>query len=216
MVYPNAVYASVHFLARTFFSLYGSWELIGRHNIPESGPVIIAPNHISYLDPPLVGAAVPRASVFMARHDLWDNKVLNWLLPYLGAFPVHRGHPDRNAIRRALDELARGKVLIIFPEGTRSPDGNLQPGEPGVALIVQKSNAPVIPTAVIGSNQMMTPGESGIRRAHLKVIFGPPLHFTKGQPREDIIESIMAGIAKLVSENRESALDRATDSSIAT
>ena len=194
---PNVVYATVHFLARTFYNLYGNWELIGRHNIPESGSVIIAPNHISYLDPPLVGAAVPRASVFMARHDLWDNKFLNWLLPYLGAFPVHRGQPDRNAIRHALDELARGKVLIIFPEGTRSTTGKLQPGEPGVALIVQKSGAPVIPTVLIGSNEMMTPGVSGIRRANLKVVFGPPLHFTRDQPREEIIECIMHGIASL-------------------
>ena len=212
MIYPNFIYATVHFLARTFFNLYGSWELIGRHNIPASGPVIVAPNHISYLDPPLVGAAVPRASVFMARHDLWDNKILNWLLPYLGAFPVHRGQPDRNAIRRALDELGKGKVLIIFPEGTRSPDGRLQPGEPGVALIVQKSNAPVIPTAVIGSNEMMTPGRSGIRRANLKVIFGPPLHFTKDQPREEIIEAIMGGIDSLLTMHNKCGIPRAAES----
>ena len=198
MRYPNAVYAFVHFLARTFYDLYGSWEIIGHHHIPPSGPVIVTPNHVSYLDPPLVGAAIRRECAFMARHDLWDNKVLNWLLPHLGAFPVRRGEPDRAAMRRALDELARGKVLIMFPEGTRSPDGALQQGEPGVALIVQRSGAPVVPCAVIGSEQMMSPGRSGIRRARLKVVFGHPIPFTRDHSREEIVTTIMRAIADLL------------------
>ena len=200
--YRNVVYAVVHFLARTAFDLYGSWEVIGRGNIPQSGPVIIAPNHISYIDPPLVGAAVPRACAFMARHDLWDNKILNWLLPYLGAFPVRRGEPDRSSIRRSLEELAQGNVLIVFPEGTRSDTGDLQPGLPGIALIVQKSGAPVVPCAVLGSNRMMAPGESRIRRARLKVVFGPALHFNRDQSREEIVDQIMADIADLQARYR--------------
>lgn len=205
--YRNAIYAIVHFLARTAFDLYGNWEVIGRHNIPASGPVIIAPNHISYIDPPLVGAAVPRACAFMARHDLWDNKILNWLLPHLGAFPVRRGEPDRASIRRSLDELAEGNVLILFPEGTRSDTGELQPGLPGIALIVQKSGAPVVPCAVFGSNRMMAPGESRIRRAKLKVVFGPPLHFNRDQSREEIVDQIMNGIRILEPRRNEDTKD---------
>ena len=209
MRYPNPVYAFVHFAARTFFDLYGSWEIVGHENIPTHGPVIVAPNHVSYLDPPLVGAAIKRPCAFMARHDLWHNRILNWLLPHLQAFPVHRGQPDRTAMRRALDELARGQVLIMFPEGTRSEDGRLQKGEAGVALIVQKSQAPVVPCAVIGSEKMMTPGRSGIRRAKLKVVFGQPMTFTESQTRDEIIGSIMRAIARMLAENgrEESAAD---------
>jgi 1-acyl-sn-glycerol-3-phosphate acyltransferase len=194
------IYGIVHTTARYFFDLYGSWEVLGRENIPRGGAVIIAPNHISYLDPPLVGAAVPRACVFMARHDLWDNPILNWLLPYLGAFPVKRGEPDRSAIRRSVTALSEGRALILFPEGTRSSDGTLQAGEAGVALIVQKSRAPVVPCAVFGSNRMMTPGEKGIRRAKLRVVFGAPIHFADGQPRDEILNKIMTAIARLIDD----------------
>lgn len=194
----NLVYRTAHGLARAFYRLYGRWQIIGHEKIPRTGPVIVAPNHVSYLDPPLVGSAVRRECVFMARHDLWDNRFLAWLLPRLGAFPVHRGQPDRAAIRHALESLERGLVLVLFPEGGRSEDGRLQKAEPGVALIVQKSGAPVVPTALIGTDRMLPRGAKRPRRVPLKVVFGDPLYFTPDASREEVLRGIMRAIAALL------------------
>jgi 1-acyl-sn-glycerol-3-phosphate acyltransferase len=194
----NPVYRTVHFLTRTFFKLYAQWELIDYHNLPKTGAVIAAPNHISYLDPEMVGAAITRECAFMARHDLWENKFLAWLLPRLGSFPVNREKPDRAAMRLAFDALERGLCLVIFPEGTRSKDGKLQAAEPGLALIVQKSGAPVVPIAVIGSDIMMPVGAKGLTRTKLKLIFGKPIHFAANAERKDILRGVMCGIADLL------------------
>lgn len=198
---PNIVYRIVHVIARTFFTLYGQWEIIGYDRLPKTGPVIVLPNHISYLDPPIVGAAIKRECAFMARHDLWHNKLLAWFLPRLGAFPVHRGESDRAAIRSSLAALEQGLCLMLFPEGTRSRTGNLQPAEPGVTLIIQKSGAPVVPVALIGSNEMMVPGSSRIRRAKLRIIFGKPITFDRSSGRDEILLSIMRSIAALLTEH---------------
>src|SRR5512143_2898433 len=95
----NLVYRMVRGAFRLFFRSYGRWEVIGRENVPATGAVIITPNHVSYLDPPLIGSAIDRECRFMARHDLWDKKIMFWLMPRMGGFPVHRGKMDRQAIR---------------------------------------------------------------------------------------------------------------------
>jgi 1-acyl-sn-glycerol-3-phosphate acyltransferase len=197
----NIVYRIVHFLTRTFFKLYGQWELIDYHHLPKTGAVIATPNHISYLDPEMIGSAITRECAFMARHDLWDNKFLAWLLPKLGSFPVNRDKPDRTAIRNALEVLEKALCLVIFPEGTRSKDGKLQAAEAGVALIVQKSGAPVVPIAIIGSNEMLPVGANCLRRAKLKVVFGKPIHFKKGAARDEILRTIMCALARLMNEH---------------
>jgi 1-acyl-sn-glycerol-3-phosphate acyltransferase len=197
----NLVYRTVHGLTRAFFRTYGRWKIIGHEKIPKTGPVIVACNHVSYVDPPLIGSAVKRECAFMARHDLWNKKVLAWLLPRLGSFPVNRDRPDRQAIKLGLEALQKGLVLIIFPEGSRSDDGNLQRGEPGAALFVQKSGAPVVPTAVIGPEKMLPPGQSKLKRVPLTVVFGDPIFFTPDSSREEIMGGIMRAIAKLLTEH---------------
>jgi 1-acyl-sn-glycerol-3-phosphate acyltransferase len=197
----NIVYRIVHFLTRTFFKLYGQWELIDYHNLPRTGAVIAAPNHISYLDPEMIGSAITRECAFMARHDLWEHKFLAWLLPKLGSFPVNRDKPDRSAIRSAFDALDRGLCLVIFPEGTRSKDGKLQAAEPGLALIVQKSGAPVVPIAVIGSNEMLPVGAKGLTRTKLKLVFGSPIQFSPHDSREEILRGVMCGISDLLNNH---------------
>jgi len=196
---PNIVYRIVHFIARSFFKLYGQWELVDYHKMPYMGPVIAAPNHISFLDPLMAGAAITRECAFMARHDLWDNKLIAWFMPRLGAFPVNRGKPDRGAIRHSLAALEDGLCLVMFPEGGRSREGTLQLAEPGVALIVLKSGAPVVPMAVIGSHEMLPVGASKLQRTPLKVVFGDPITFAPDAPRDEILRTIMRAIAALLS-----------------
>lgn len=197
----NLVYRTIHGLARAFFKLFGRWQIVGHEYIPRTGPVIVASNHVSYLDPPLVGAAIRRECRFMARHDLWEARWLAWFLPRLGAFPVNRDKPGSAAIRQALQALEENKVLVIFPEGGRSEDGVLQRAEPGVALIVQKSGAPVVPTAVIGPEKMLPVGQSKLKRVPLKVVFGNPIFFTPDSSREEILGGIMRAIAALLTEH---------------
>lgn len=197
----NLVYKLVHDGAKLFYSLYGRCKVIGHENIPVTGPVILAPNHVSYLDPPLVGSMMRRECAFMARHDLWNNRPIGWLITRLNAFPVNRDKPDRGTIRKALDMLAQGYPLVVFPEGTRSQDGTLQRGEPGIALLVQKSGAPVVPVALIGPEKMMPPGSSKPRRTALTVVYGNPLFFTPDSTREEIVTGIMRAIAALLTEH---------------
>jgi len=197
----KVVYWTTHAAVRAVWKLYGRWRVIGRDYIPATGPVIIASNHVSFLDPPLVGAAIMRECAFMARHDLFHGRFFGWYLPRLGAFPIHREAADRQAIRTALNALSRGLVLVLFPEGTRSIDGQLQAGEAGVALLVQKSGAPVIPTAVIGPERMLPVDAKRMTRVPLKCVFGQPLHFDKSVPKDEIVRTIMRGIAELLTAN---------------
>src|ERR1041384_5313229 len=197
----NWVYRTIHFITRTFFKLYGRVEIIDYHKLPKTGAVIAAPNHISYVDPPLVGSVITRECAFMARHDLWDKKILAWVLPRLGSFPVNRGKGDRSAIKKSLEALEKGLCLVLFPEGGRSDDGTLQRAEPGVALIVQKSHAPVVPIALIGPEKMLPVGSGKLRRVPLKVVFGDPIFFTPDSSREEVLRAIMRAIAEMLTEH---------------
>ncbi|MCC6728002.1 MAG: 1-acyl-sn-glycerol-3-phosphate acyltransferase [Chthonomonadales bacterium] len=194
-------YRAIRDLAHLGYHVYGRVRIVGHENIPPSGPVIVAANHVSYLDPPLVGSSIRRECAFMARHDLWKSRFLGWLIAHLNAFPVHRDTADRAAIRSALDALASGKVLVLFPEGTRSDDGRLQAAAPGVGMIVARSGATVIPTAVIGPEQMLPPGASRLRRVPLTVVFGQPLQLAPGIDRREVVARLMRAIAELLTAN---------------
>ncbi len=197
----NAVYRIVHTATRLVHKVYGRWKIIGHDKIPKTGAVIVACNHVSYLDPTIVGAAIKRECAFMARHDLWDNKIIAWLLPRLGTFPVHREHVDKQAIKNGLDALKRGLVFVIFPEGGRTDDGTLQRGELGISLFVQKSGAPVVPCAVIGPEKMLPVGASKMTRVPLICAFGDPLRFDPKTPREEVMRRVMRGIADILTEH---------------
>ncbi|HEY8417971.1 MAG TPA: lysophospholipid acyltransferase family protein [Limnochordales bacterium] len=167
---------------RPLFAWYFRWRCLGFHHLPPSGPVILAANHVNYLDPLLIGAALSRPVHFMAKHELFRNRVLAWLLRHVYAFPVRRGQADRQAIRVALDRLAAGHVVGIFPEGTRSGTGELQDLQGGAALLALKSGAPVVPLAVVGIEQALDRGGRRFpRRAPVALKMGPPLHFGQAE-----------------------------------
>lgn len=149
----------------------------GRENIPP-GAAILAPNHVSYMDPPVVGcAAWPRRCCFMGKAPLFKIPLLGWYIRRMGCFPVHQNTADRQALRTAIDVLNKGELLIMFPEGTRSGDGYLIEPQSGVALLAKMSGAPAIPTAVIGTREIM-PADPRIPRWHrLQVIFGEPMYY---------------------------------------
>ncbi|MCL4425061.1 MAG: 1-acyl-sn-glycerol-3-phosphate acyltransferase [Firmicutes bacterium] len=152
------MYVLIRGLFSLFFHLFFlGWKAEGLANLPQEGAVILYSNHISWWDPPLVGCVVKRPVCFMAKEELFRIPIIGQVLPLLGAFPVRRGTADRAAIRRALEILKEGRVLGIFPEGTRSKSGQLQKAEPGTALLAIKSRASLVPVAILGPYRPFRP-----------------------------------------------------------
>lgn len=166
-------------LARTVFR----FEVAGTEHVPTHGPVIVAGNHSGLLDGPLVYFTCPRAPVLLAKAELFVGpwaRVLGWL----GQVPVHRGQPDRAALKAGLDQLAGGGVLGVFPEGTRGT-GQLEQVSHGLAYLALRSGAPVVPLAVVGTATAWPKGRRLPRlRAPVRVVFGPPVVLeVEGDPR---------------------------------
>lgn len=135
------------------------FRVTGRKNVPRTGAVILAANHISDADPLLIGAATLRPTGYMAKRELWQ---IGWLAPILdlvGSFPVDPGAPDRAALRKAAGILARGEALVLFPEGRIAPDGNLAALLPGVLQLALKSGASIVPVGLAGAGQIVPYGE---------------------------------------------------------
>lgn len=188
--------------ARTIFRI----RIIGWENIPRTGGVIIAANHLSYLDIPLLGYSIGRGANFMGKKELFSIPVLGSLLFMLGAIPVDRGKLDRQALREAVKSLKSGKVLVIYPEGTRSIDGSLQPGKSGVGMIVKMSKALVIPTAIINTDKALPPGRFIIKPVRVTIKFGRPIDFSS--MIEDKIEKVdIEKITNSVMDNISALLD---------
>ncbi|MCD6310507.1 MAG: 1-acyl-sn-glycerol-3-phosphate acyltransferase [Candidatus Eremiobacteraeota bacterium] len=145
-------YRMAHIIVRLILFFRGL-KVEDLENLPPEGGVILACNHTSYLDPPVLGSAVDRKVYFMAKSELFKIPVLGTIIRWLDAFPVIRGKPDRKAIRRAEELLASGEVIGIFPEGTRHTTGEIGEPEPGTALISLRTGKPVIPVAIKGTNK---------------------------------------------------------------
>jgi 1-acyl-sn-glycerol-3-phosphate acyltransferase len=164
-------------LVRGFARLVWRLEVQGASNVPLEGGVIIAPNHLSVLDPPLIGCACPRELRYLAKAELFRNRLFARFICRLGAFPVERGTADVGAIKTALQFLKDGRAVIIFIEGTRGTGEHLLPPTPGVTLLARQSGAPVVPTAIVGSEQAWPKGSKLPRRAQVKVAFGEPVRY---------------------------------------
>lgn len=144
------IYECVRRLLKLYYRIKCKITYIGTENIPQKGGFIAACNHQSYSDPPLLATAIKgRKFSFMAKSELFQkNKLFKWLITALGAFPVERGAGDTGAIDRAISDLEKGKVFVIFPEGTRSKDGTIGRAKSGVTLIASKANAAVVPFCI--------------------------------------------------------------------
>ena len=163
-----------HLLIR-FFT--GGMRVVGAEKVPKIGPVILAPNHVSFFDPPVVSCASPRVVVFMAKEELFKPPVFGPLIRSLNAYPVKRGKGDTSAVRLALSELNDGSTLILFPEGTRGDGKTLLPMQAGVALLAQKTGASVVPVGICGTHKILPKGAKLPRFSRLKIVFGKPFKF---------------------------------------
>jgi 1-acyl-sn-glycerol-3-phosphate acyltransferase len=174
----NPVYFLGWVFFRAVYRFYFGWRVCNPERVPLKGPAILASNHASFIDPPLVGAGVKRGINYLARENLFRFPVLGWILHHWQVVPVDRDGGGAKGLKAILDRLLDGGAIILFPEGTRSRDGQLQPARSGIGLTVIKSVAPVVPVRVFGTfeaynRQMRFPRPC--RRVVVK--YGRPMFF---------------------------------------
>ncbi|MGH2903589.1 MAG: lysophospholipid acyltransferase family protein [Solirubrobacteraceae bacterium] len=169
------LYWTLRALLVPFFLVYFRLARIGREHLPRSGPLLLASNHRSFLDPFVIGTLVRRPVYYMAKRELFEKRWQAWVLNALGAFPVDRGAGDRDAIDTARAILERGDCVVVFPEGTRVRPGPLGAPRRGIGRLALESGAPVAPVAVIGSDAVRRGWRIRPRKVRIRV--GRPLLF---------------------------------------
>ena len=195
---PMILWRLIRGVVRLIVAIMLDVRLIGRKNVPKTGSLIIASNHLSWADIPLIPAFLKRKVVFMAKEETFQGK-MGWLVRFLGAFPVKRGEADRQSLRAAEEQLKAGRILIIFPEGTRSKVHRLGQAHAGLGMIALRSGIPVVPVAINGSEKAFKKF-----RPRITIIYGEPMILKpKGKKitREDIdecTERVMLRIASML------------------
>ena len=190
-------------IARTCFH----FRVINPEKMLESGPLILAMNHQSYFDPPLAGICSKRAVYFLARKTLSSLPFFGRLLPDFNVIPIDRDGKDSSSLKTIIRLIRSGNGVVLFPEGTRSPDGKLQEGRSGIGLIIAKTKSPVLPMRVFGAHEAFPKNSKKIHFNQITVVLGNPIYFTeeeltpiRGQERElyqKISDQVMKAIAEL-------------------
>ena len=189
-------------LMRLFFRL----EARGREHVPREGALLLVSNHVSVLDPPLVGGAAPRKLYFLAKEELFRIPIFGRLIHAVNARPVRRDGSDSRALKSTLRLLGEGKAILIFPEGTRGRgDGRLGEGKPGAGMLAVMSGAAVVPVYVSGTDRALPRGATLPRPAKVRVRFGPPLHFKAGRDdrRKEQYREASAEMMRAIGQLRE-------------
>ncbi len=203
-------YRRARAISRGLFAFWFRWRRIGLENIPPEGPVLLASNHVSFIDPPMVGSAVDRTVSFLARDTLFSVPVVGTVIRKLNAVPVDRDGGGGAGLKAILDRLKAGGCIVLFPEGTRSGDGQLQRARSGIGLTVLKSEAVVVPVRVFGAYEAFGRHRKFPLPGQVTLKFGPPLTFhreraeaatcSKARLKEiyqEIADRVMEGIAKI-------------------
>lgn len=206
----NISYYIAWCLFRLMYATYFRWRVFHPERVPKTGSVILASNHLSFLDPPLVGSGLDRGINYMARKTLFRFPGIGALLRSWNAVPIDRDGGSAAGLKEILDRLKRGGAIIMFPEGTRSPNGKLQSGRSGIGLAIIKSDAPVIPVRVFGTFEAYGKGVKFPRPYRVQVKYGEPMQFaelrteakkcSKDRLKEiyqEVADELMAEIARL-------------------
>jgi 1-acyl-sn-glycerol-3-phosphate acyltransferase len=172
-------YHLIRLLGRVFFRL----RVVHRERMINHGPVILASNHESYLDPPLVGSVADRAIFFLTRKTLLAGPFFGWLLPKLNVIPVDQEGNDRRALKALIRILKAGEGTLVFPEGERTLDGHLRPALPGLGFVIAKTFAPVVPMRIFGAREALPRGSGRVRFCPITVVVGEPIYFTAADLR---------------------------------
>ncbi|MEP7070761.1 MAG: lysophospholipid acyltransferase family protein [Verrucomicrobiota bacterium] len=208
----NAWYWTGYNLSKLIGQALFHYRVIHPERMIQTGPVILAMNHQSYLDPPLAGIASRRPIFYLARKTLLELPVLGPILPKLNVIPVDQEGSDRSALKAILRILKAGEGTLVFPEGARTLDGNLQPAQPGLGFVIAKTLAPVVPMRIFGSFEAWPRGSSRLRLHPITVVVGHPMRFSAGDVAgkgkelyRQLSQRVMDEIAKLQKDGSESA-----------
>lgn len=199
----NVFYGILWLLANAVGRLLFRYRVAGREHIPARGGVLIAANHASYVDIPFTGAGVRRRMWFLGRQDLFFPR-LRPVLEWLGWIPIRQDRLDREGFDKAVRLIQDGKVVVIYPEGTRTPDGALRRGKPGIGVIVAETGCAVIPAHLSGTRDVLPPGAKWISLHPVRVTFGAPIDFSDAAQRssgkefyQHVSRTVMSRIAEL-------------------
>ena len=199
----NVWYWAGYTLSKLIGHIFFRYRVIHPERMIQTGPVILAMNHQSYLDPPLAGIACKRPIYFLARKSLLNVPILGRILPKLNVIPVDQEGMDRGALKALLRILRAGEGALVFPEGARTLDGSLQPALPGLGFIIAKTRAPVVPMRIFGSREALPRG-GGLRLHPITVVIGTPMYFTETDTRaskkdlyQEFSQRVMDEIARL-------------------
>jgi 1-acyl-sn-glycerol-3-phosphate acyltransferase len=188
-------YYVVATLIRAVLLLFTHCKVNGRENIPAEGAVILVANHLALADPPVLGAAVPRQVRFMAKHELFRPKIVGYIMRGIGAFPVQRGRMNRTALGQADQFLAEGMVMVVFPEGKRSKNNQLQSALPGSMLLAVRNRVPMVPVGMSGTERMK--GVTWLfQRPEITINIGKPFFLSSGDGKPS--KADLTGLSHLV------------------
>ncbi len=202
-------FPKVRFTTGWFTSLYFGIRSVGSEHIPQTGPFVVLANHASFLDPYMIGYTSEMREVgFMAKEELFRNPFFGFIIRNCGAFPVKRGRQDAEAIQKFHDFLNSGKPLCLYPEGTRTLDGELQPAKKGVGMLLYNAKVPAIPAYINGTFKSFPKGNLFPKPGKVTVSYGPPIPLEDLYLRppekptyQSISERVMEHIARLKTSN---------------
>jgi 1-acyl-sn-glycerol-3-phosphate acyltransferase len=207
------LYAVCRGIVEGFCRLYWRLRVEGRENLPTDRPFILAPVHRSNIDTLIAGSLTRRRLRFMGKDSMWKYRPTGWLFSALGAFPVHRGTADRDALRKCIEVLEAGEPLVVFPEGTRQFGPEVQPLFEGAAYISAKTGAPIVPVGIGGSEAAMPKGSKFVKPVKVVAVIGQPIQSPKPAdgsraPRRathELTEQLHTELQKLFDEAQEKA-----------
>jgi 1-acyl-sn-glycerol-3-phosphate acyltransferase len=202
---PTPVWKFLQTLARISTTLLFDLKVYGARRVPSTGGVLLVSNHQSYLDPVLLGVRLDRPLSYMAKSGLFKYAPGAWFIRQLGAFPIRQNSADIRALKEAIERVQEGRALMIFPEGSRTDDGNLLPIEPGIALIIRKAKVPVVPAVIDGAFKAWPQDRLIFCPGRIRVMYGHPMDLSN-MTRDQVMEAVAAQFRSLLDELRSERL----------
>ena len=196
------IWIAVQQISRILTTVFFDLKVYGAYNIPKTGGVLLVSNHQSYLDPVLLSIGLDRTLSYLGKAELFKNPAFAWLIRSLNAFPVSQGKGDVGAVKEAVARLQEGHLLNIYPEGSRTENGEMLPLEKGAGLVIRRAKVPVVPAAIAGSYEAW-PKSTKFPRPHpIRILIGPPLPDLWQLDRDEIVTTLDVTLRKMYDDLR--------------
>jgi 1-acyl-sn-glycerol-3-phosphate acyltransferase len=195
--FGSILYSILHWITYPLARLLFRMKVIGADQVPESGGVLIAANHASYADIPLLGCSIKRQASYMAKVELFRNPVMRWIYSTLGGIPINRYY-SREKLGETIRRLKAGGIVIIYPEGARTLDGKMLKPMPGIGMLVCETGVPVVPAYIEGTHDILPVGAKWIRLHPVTVVFGKPIDFKEQISGRDHTKELFVEISRRV------------------